>query len=228
MTEAPAPAEAVVAAPEPAPAEAPAAEAAPAEEAAAPEAEAEAAPVEGEGEKPAVEAGAEGEKPAAEPAPVYTEFKMPEGMQAAAPQMEAFTAFLGENNLSQEAGQKLIDLHAAAIQDTAKQMAQGQRDQFDGMRRDWREDFFKSNGNRADTVANDAKWLIKEFSPNADDRKALQQVLAMTGAGDNKLVVGLLARAAKKLREATPGPRPLPNNGRSGDSRPNQRYGNQR
>lgn len=220
----------------------PAAEPVPASEPTAAEAGEAVAPAEGEGDKSAVDASgdapaepaAEGEKPEgqieAAPAekPTYTEFKLPEGFKAAPEHLKAFTGFLAENNLSQEAGQKLMDLHTAALQETVKQTAQGQREQFDGMRRDWREDFFKSNGIRADTVANDAKWLIKELSPNADDRKALQQVLALTGAGDNKLVVGLLARAARKLREATPGPRPLPNNGRSGGTRADQRYGNQR
>lgn len=194
----------------PAPAETPAAETAPAEptvvegEPKAEEAKAEEPKVEGAAE-PAKEAAAEPEKP------TYGEFKFPEGVKADPDQLKAFTDVLGTVDVrTQEGAQTLLDLHTKALQDTVAAVHQQGADAFQNMRRDWRENFYKQAGNRADTMANDAKWAIQDLFPKTDERKAFTDLLAATGAGDNYSMVNALAKVARRLRERTSPAAPLP------------------
>ena len=159
-----------------------------------------------EAEKP-VEAAAEEPKPAehvepAEPvALAYEAFKLPDGVSAAQEEIDTFTGILGEYKLPQEAGQKLMDLYGAATKKFVEQAAQHQQDVFAQTRKDWREDFFKSAGNRSDTVANDAKFAITEAVKDPKARKEVWSVLDFTGAGDNKHVINAFAALGRRLRE---------------------------
>jgi hypothetical protein len=201
VVEAPAPAVEALAPVAEAPVEAPiAAEApeAPVSEAPAEPAAAEPSVVEGEPKpnEPALEAAPEPEKP------VYGEFKFPEGVAAQPEQIKAFTDLLGNVDVrTQEGAQALLDMHTQAMQDMAKTLQQQGQDAFQNVRRDWREDFYKRAGNRADTMANDAKWAIQELFPKTEDRKPFTDLLAATGAGDNFSMISALARVARRLRE---------------------------
>jgi hypothetical protein len=149
-----------------------------------------------ESEKPAAEGAPEAEKP------VYGEFKFPEGVTAPPEQIKAFTDLLGNVDVrTQEGAQALLDMHTQAMQDMAKTLQQQGQDAFQGVRRDWREDFYKRAGNRADTMANDAKWTIQELFPRTEDRKPFTDLLAATGAGDNFSMISALAKVARRLRE---------------------------
>lgn len=208
-----APVEAAPAAAEPAVvapvAEAPVAEAAPEPVVeAAPAVEPEAAPaeptvVEGEPAKEAEPAVAEAAP--AEPL-AFTDFKMPEGIQAEPEQIKAFTDLLGTVDVrTQEGAQALLDLHTKSLKDYAESHAkaavQQGEDAFQNMRRDWREDFYKQAGNRSDTMANNAKWTIQQLFPKTEERKAFTDLLAATGAGDNFAMINMLSKVSNKLRE---------------------------
>jgi hypothetical protein len=179
-------------------------------------------PAPAEGAAPATEAAAEPAKPAA---PTYTEFKMPEGIAAAPDQISAYTNVLGKYGISQEAGQELLDFHATAVKKTAEAMQQNQQDTFAQMRRDWVSDFDKSAGNRRDTVLNDAKWAVTELVKDTKERTELWNVLALTGAGDNKHLINLLAKAAKRMREPGSKGSGLPTNGARNENPADKRYG---
>ena len=197
-------------APAPAPVEAPApsveAPAAPAEapvetptETPAEPVAAEPSVVEGE---PAPEVKAEAEVAPEPEKPTYSDFKFPEGVSAQPEQIKAFTDLLGTVDVrTQEGAQALLDLHTQAMQDMAKTLQQQGQDAFQNMRRDWREDFYKRAGNRADTMANDAKWAIQELFPRTEDRKPFVDLLSATGAGDNFSMISALAKVARRLRE---------------------------
>lgn len=191
---------------------APAAEApvAPAEAVTEPTPVAEAAPVEAAPEGDKAQAEAAPAEPVEPVKPVYESFTLPEGFQAAPEQIEAFTGVLGKYALTQEAGQELMDLHASSLRAVGDQLQQHQQDVFAETRRGWVQDFDKSAGNRRDTILNDAKWAITELVPDEKARSALWNVLAFTGAGDNKAVIGAFASAAKRLRERAAPPPPLP------------------
>lgn len=179
------------------------------------------APVEGEKvaegtvETPAVEA----------PAPTYETFKMPEGVQAAPEQIETFTGILGKYGLTQEAGQELMDLYGNAAKEAADAMVQRQQDVFAETQAQWVKDFDKSAGNKRDTILNDAKWAITNLVPDGNARKEVWQVLAYTGAGNNKHVINLLASAAKKMRERAAPPSPTPTNPGKATNPADRRYG---
>lgn len=187
----------------------------------APEVPAEPAPAELTPIEVAPEPAAEGEKPAEEvkpeppPAPVYADFKLPEGVSVTPEQIAPFTDILGKHGISQEVGQELMDLHANALKQAAEATTQGQFDTFEQTRRTWREDFFKSAGNRSDTIANDAKQAIKDLVPDTAKRTELYEVLKFTGAGDHKAVINLLAAAGRKLRERAAPPQGVRMSGQS-------------
>ncbi len=232
-----------VAAPESAPAEPAAAPAGPAEpvaEAAAPEAvsepaaeatetpenpaeTAEAAEAAPEGEKPA-EAEAVGE--AAQPAfPTYEPFKLPEGVTLTDERGTALNNMLGKMGLSQEHGQEIVNFGAGLLQEHAKALEQHQHDVFAETRRNWRNDFEKTAGNRRNTLLGDANHALVEAFPNAKDREALQSVLAFTGVGDHPLMIRAFAALGKKLREPSA---PLPGiPARQPQSAADRRYGRQ-
>lgn len=193
---------------EAAPAAEPVVEAAP-EPAAEPAAEPE-APVE-----PVVEAAPEAPaEPVVEveppPATVYEPFKLPEGIVAAPEQAEAFSAVLNEYGLTQEAGQKLMDMHGASLKEYADSVAQHQQDVFAETRAGWVKEFDKAAGNRRDTILNDAKWLINDTIKDTAERKALWNAFAITGAGDHPAVIMALAKVAKRLKERAAPPQGLP------------------
>lgn len=206
------------------------AEAAPAPaEVAAPEPEAAApaeAPAEGAAAEAAPEAGAAEGEDAEVKAPAYTDFKIPEGIAAEPAVMSAYANILGKYGLTQEAGQELLDFHATSVKQAQTAMDQRQRDIFADTRAGWVSDFQKQFGNKADTVANDAKWAITELVKDQKQREALWNVLAFTGAGDHPAVVSAFASAAKRLRERSAPTPPLPGNGDKGGTAADRRYGN--
>ena len=197
------------AAPEPAPE--PAAESEPAAEP-----EPEAAPVEEPAAEPLPEAAAptEAEKPPiVAAAPVYEDFTLPEGFQAAPEQIAEFTGLLTEAKLDQETGQKFMDLHAKSLQAAVEQMSQRQVDTFEQTRSGWRNDTDARFGNRRDTIINDAKFAITQLVPDAKAQKELWGVLGFTGAGDHPALISAFAAAAPRLRERPAPPGGLPNTG---------------
>jgi hypothetical protein len=163
--------------------------------------------------EPVVEAAPEPEAAPESVVPTYEAFKVPEGLTLPDERVAEFTGVLGKYGLTQEAGQELLDLHASNLSQMQTQMDQRQRDAFADTRRSWREDFYKSAGNRSDTMANDAKWAITQLVKDTAQRKELYTVLDNTGAGDHKAVIGLLARAARVMREQDAPPQGLPPRG---------------
>ena len=156
-------------------------------------------PATAEGEKPAAEAAAE--KPAEPAAPTYTDFKIPEGLTVPEERLTEFTSVLAKNGLSQEAGQELLDLHANTLKQATEAMTQNQRDVFDKTRQNWREDFYKTAGNRSNTIIEDAKFAIKESFRDPKDRAEFYQMLNFTGAGDHKGFLYSYAALGRRLRE---------------------------
>jgi hypothetical protein len=188
---------------------------APAEPVAEPAAEpvVEPAPVVAEAPKPEVAA-----EPAPAPEPiVYQEFKLPEGIQAAPEQIEAFTGLASKFGLNQEAAQELMDLHSGVLKQFtdgyAKQVDQRQLDVFAETRAGWRKDVDKRFGNRRDTTVNDARSAVDLLITDPKARKELRDVLDFSGVGDHPAIIGWMAAATKALRERAAPPKGLPPKG---------------
>lgn len=199
-----------------------------------PEAPAEETPAEPVVEAPVEEAPAPAEEvpepPAEEPVeeapkPTYEAFKLPDGIQAAPEQITAYTDVLGEFGISQEAGQRLMDLHATALKEMYESQVQRQTDTFNEMRRDWVAEFDKRTGNRRDTVLNDAKFAVTDTIKSVEKRKAFWGALGLTGAGDHPDVVEGLAAIGKRLREGSAPPIGLPAKSNGGLTPAQRRYG---
>lgn len=143
-------------------------------------------------------------------APIYTDFKLPEGVAAEPEQITAFTEVLGKHGLTQEAGQELMDLHAASLQQIATTMSQRQHDAWADTRKGWVQEFDKQSGNRRDTILGDAKYAITETIKDKAEREKVWEVLGFTGAGDHPAVINLFAKLGKRLRERSAPAQGLP------------------
>lgn len=242
-----------VAAPETPPAVDPAAEAAatetPAAEAAA-ETPAEAEkPAETPAAEPGKEAGAaEAEKPAeTPPAVVYEPFTLPEGVVADGEAMGRFTEVIGELGLSQEGGQKLMDLYAVEQGRLATAMAEHQHQVFQETQKEWVQAFENDpdlGRNRRDTTLNAARTAIgwafglgipgKELEPAAQAaaearRQEFWDAMTYTGLGNHVASVRAWTQVHRMLApflaepKAPPGGAPPRGEGlRAAD----RRYGN--
>jgi hypothetical protein len=155
----------------------------------------------------------------------FDAFKLPEGFVAEKEIGDSFVGLLGDLKLNAEQGQKLLDLHASTFKAYQDRVAQKQQDEFEATKAAWAEDFYKTAGNRRDTIANDAKWAISQLVPDAGGRKELFNVLAFTGAGNHPALINLMAAAAKKMRERGPAPTPVQSNKASAGSPWDNRYG---
>lgn len=157
-------------------------------------------------------------EPVVEPileAPItYDAFKLPDGLTPSDEILTPFTEILGQHKISQEDGQKLIDLHTSALNDAVKAMDQRQRDVFEEMRAGWRKDFDKQAGNRRQTLVNDAKWLKSQILPDQKARDAFDEVMGYTGMGDHPAFINFMAATAKKLRERGAPANPTPPKGK--------------
>lgn len=142
--------------------------------------------------------------PEATPASQYEPFTLPEGFSATPDQMAAYTGLLSEANVSQEIGQKLIDLHIAEISRLREAEQQRQRDVFNEMRTGWRDEFERDpqiGGNRRQTTLNSVVGFLRHYASDADHLQRVMQVAEFTGWGDNPDMIKLFANAAKGLAQ---------------------------
>lgn len=162
-----------------------------------------------EGEKP-VDASTEGALP------TYEDWTIPEGLEMQPEQTTAFNEVIGKYNLSQEAGQELIEFGSGLIKQSmdqyAAQLAQQQQDQFAETRRGWVKEFETAAGNRRNTILDDAKSAIRDAVPDEKARAELWDVLAFTGAGDHPAVINTFAAIGRKSRERGAPSKPIATN----------------
>jgi hypothetical protein len=180
-----------------------------------------------DGKDPKVVEPAKPAEPVVETAPAepiaYADFTIPEGLVVEPKQIESFHGVLNKFGLNQEAGQELMDLHAATLKDAVTATEQRNADRFAEMRSDWVKQVDKQYGNKRDTVINDAKWAIETLIPDKKQREAVWGAMSLTGAGDHPAMVGLMAAVAKKLRERNAPSATLPT--RPSANKADQRYG---
>lgn len=166
-----------------------------------------AAPTDGE----AQEAGTD---PAAEaPKPVYEAFKLPDGVAPDNERMSAFTDLIGEARLTQEQGQKLVDLYSEEIARFHERAAEEQHRVFDEARAAWREGVTKDpelGGNRLNTTLSAIKSLRDRFASDEAHLREFARVLDFTGAGDHPAVIRWFHNAAQGLKALYREPGPVP------------------
>lgn len=176
-------------------------------------------PAEPEPEKPAEEPKPE-ETPAepAPEAPIVYDLVIPDGITAAPEALAAYTEVLREHRLPPETGQRLLDMHTAALQTYAADALDAQHRTFAETRKGWRDEVMADEqlgGAGFRTVMTGAAQMRDMFVPEAD-RPAFNEFLRVTGAGDHPAFLRLLHNASKFFGEPKPPPadaKPAPNQG---------------
>ena len=175
-------------------------------------------------EKPAEAAKPEDEKPAAAapalPEPIVYEYTLPEGFKVDEAQKLQLNAALDSFRVDPKAGvQSLMNLHAKTMQDFASATLQRQYDVFNQTRKDWQKQIMADpqlGGSGYETAMKAVARMRDRFIPEAD-RKAFNDFLKITGAGDHPMFVRLLHNVARAFDEPKPpaaNPKPPPNNGK--------------
>jgi hypothetical protein len=190
-----------------------------------------------EGDKTAEAKPAEPAKvePPAAPEPIKYDFKLPETIKADDEQMGAFTGILGEARVAPEVGQKLMDLHAAAMQRYADQVnadaLANQHKVFNQTRDEWNRRIMADEvlGGAGHLTAMGAVARMRDLlvpkemlaSRKYDDGtprlSEFEEFLRITGAGDHPVFNRILHNAARYLDEPVHPPadiKPPASNGR--------------
>ncbi len=143
-------------------------------------------------------------EPAAGAPEKYTPFVLPEGKELS-PELvtEAETTFK-ELNLTQEQGQKLVDLWNKNTSGLSDKLDQLIADTRNGWRAEIAKD--KTLGNGTDNLSDASKKSISDAISAAGDAKAqaaLKAALDLTGAGDHPDIVRAFVALGKLVGEAT-------------------------
>jgi hypothetical protein len=140
----------------------------------------------------------EGDKPAEEVKPVeYTDFTLPDGLQPENPTLAQFRTDAAELGLTQEQAQGLV----TKIGSQMAEAAQAQVATWVQMNTDWqtaiKADTEIGGANFEPMKVSVAKLFDDYVGPqNSPDRKALNEALLLTGAGNNPAIVKAWARIA--------------------------------
>ncbi|MBB3453901.1 hypothetical protein FHT86_002157 [Rhizobium sp. BK313] len=160
------------------------------------------------------------ETPAADLPPITYEFKLPEALKDDSDKMGAYTGVLAEHRVPPEAGQKLLDMHATAMQSYAEQVAQNQMKVWNDTRADWRKQVMADEqlGGAGHQTAMGAIARMRDMFVSEKDMPAFDEFLRITGAGDHPAFLRMLHSAARHFDEPgmpPPNPKPSPSNGQA-------------
>jgi hypothetical protein len=143
-------------------------------------------------------------------APTYEPFTLPEGIEAAPEQMAAYAGVLGKYGIPQEAGQDLIALHAAQIQQYAEQTLARQHEAFAEMRAGWRGQVMSDpelgGANHQNAMAAVAEVRDRFIPRSGPVHDAFNDMLTSTGVGDHPAFLRFITRIGQALREPAPPP----------------------
>jgi hypothetical protein len=132
----------------------------------------------------------------------YADFKLPEGVELKAPTLEKATATFKELGLSQEAAQKIVDLHIAEIQAAAKAPV----DAYDEMRAEWKAkaqadpDIGSFTGSKALGMKEDIGRALDALN-DKQLKTDFQYAMDLTGLGDNAAFIKVASKWAKSVIE---------------------------
>lgn len=155
---------------------------------------------------------------------VYEPFKAPEGVTFDNESIGKFSELMGAAHVPQEAAQKVLDLYTNEI----ARITDVQKDIWNKTNEDWKSAIKADpeiGGNRLQTVLQTSRGLIERYGGSAEEKAAVRQALALTGAGNHPEVVRLFYRIGKALGEGSPVPAPTPKEAIAPKSRATARYG---
>jgi len=159
------------------------------------------------------------EEKVAEGAPEsYKDFTVPEGFEIPEESSKEINALFKDLNLSQEAGQKLVDFYAK----NAIEARQAPEKLWESTRQDW------VNAVAADKELGDLKNVKTSIGRMLDTLgdaqlvKSFREAMDITGAGDNPAFIKTFFRLSQRLGEGTNvvGKGPSPHGQQAPDARP--------
>jgi hypothetical protein len=184
----------------------------------------------GKEEKPDAPADAttEAEKPAEPVAPQDYTLNIPEYLDAKDERFGEFRTILGEHHIPQEIGQKLLDMHATAVQAYQTTEMDRQIAAFNGMRSQWVNEVKADPqiGGAGHQTAMSAVARVRDLGVSSAragsdeynaDVAAFDQMLRVTGVGDHPAFLKMLHNIARYVDEPSlppANPKPSPNNGK--------------
>ena len=130
-----------------------------------------------------------------ETTPEELEFTVPEGMEVNEPLMAEFTELAKELGITQEVGQKLIDLQTASEQKRAEEGTQAWND----MQASW-VDTAKADKEYGGTEMN-ANLAIAKKTIDQFGTPELKEMLDFTGAGNHPEIIRLFYRVGKAISD---------------------------
>jgi len=157
---------------------------------------------------PAEAKPAEGEaKPAevteAPAAPVFEDFKLPEGVTIDKDKIGEFTNALAEFETKTKAshdevqvfGQSLIDRHIKGVEEAQSKLLEKLIDDGKREREAWKESFLKSPefANRTDTVIRSAVDAIGIYGGTAEQQQEFRDLMSSTGVGNHPAMIRMLS-----------------------------------
>ena len=150
----------------------------------------------------------------ATPEPVRFEpFTVPEGFDLPQERISELTSVLTDGELSpQQRGQRLLDMHIAAMRQATEQ----QQQVFDQTKETWRDQFFSDpeiGGNQQDTTVRYAATARDLFAGSEQQRREFIQMLDATGTGDHPAMIRFLRNVGRALAEGTQVSAPTPPRG---------------
>lgn len=165
---------------------------------------------------PKDDAAKDAAKPADAPAPAdgdalaekpqartYEAFKVPDGVTLVDDKVKDFTTILDDGKLSpQERAQKLVDLYVDESKRLSSELAQHQRDVWNGLQTQWINDLRKDpelGGNRIETTLGIAKAVIEEFGGTQEQQAQLLAHTSANGMGNYAGFIRLLSNIGTRL-----------------------------
>ncbi|CAB5083021.1 hypothetical protein IST4116A_01209 [Burkholderia cenocepacia] len=151
-----------------------------------------------EGGKPGDGAAEDGAKPGEKEPVEYTDFKLPEGVQADEKMMSDFKTTAREAGLSQDQAQKLVDLHTDAVKAATDASTQLWYD----TQKQWQAEVLKDpeiGGANFEPMKATVAQAIDAVG--GEDAAKIRQAFDYTGAGNNPDIIRFLYRLGKAIGE---------------------------
>jgi hypothetical protein len=169
-------------------------------------------PAEGEKKPEAVETKDKDGPSEKAPPPVYEAWKFPENTTVKPEIISEFNGLLGEfegttkadHAAMQALGQKLVDFHAARINDMNKAIVTAIQDQHKQMTKEYYDAFAADpeiGGNRMDTTVEAARRFINDYGGSVSQQAELRDLMNKTGLGNHPALIRLMANAGLARRE---------------------------
>lgn len=152
---------------------------------------------------------------APKPEPVFDAFKLPDDVKLQEDKLLEFTKLLGSleapdaanHGALQEFGQKAVEFHVNALKQNAENIQKYMQTAWDKQKVSWKEEFLADpeyGGNRFQTTVDSALTFIRTHGGSPEEQTEFRNLMEVSGLGNNKTMIKILARAGRAMSEGAP------------------------